>query len=191
MLQFFLRNWWLIALRGVFAILFGIAAIVWPELTLFVLVILFGTFSLTDGILTIVSGVANRINRQWWIWLFQGVISLLVGLLAFVWPGITALILLYLIAAWAVVTGVFGVFAAINLRKEIKGEWVLGLSGVLSILFGLLLVLNPGSGALALILVIGSYSIVFGLLLLYLRIKLRAVSRKLGLHDAQTVPGNT
>ncbi len=117
---------------------------------------------------------SDKRERRWWLFLLQGLAGIIVGIMAFVWPGITALVLLlYIIAAWAIVTGIFEVVAAVQLRKEIEGEWLLGLSGIASVVFGALLAGFPGAGALAVLWIIGAYSILFGTLLLILAFRLR------------------
>jgi uncharacterized membrane protein HdeD (DUF308 family) len=131
------RYWWLLAIRGVAAILFGIAAFLWPAITLAVLVLLFGAYSLVDGIFAVIAGIATRKEQErWWMMILEGLAGIVIGVITFLYPGITALILLYFIAAWSIVTGAFEVAAAIRLRKEIEGEWLLGLAGFASILFG-------------------------------------------------------
>ncbi len=174
------RNWWALALRGLFAVLLGIMAFAWPGITLGALVLLYGAFVLADGIFAIVAALVGRTQSMpWWALLLEGVTGIAVGLLTFFWPGITALVLLYLIASWALVTGAFEIAAAIRLRKEVHGEWLLALSGVLSILFGLALVVNPGAGALAVIWLIGAYAIASGVLLIVLGFKLRSWLRSM------------
>jgi uncharacterized membrane protein HdeD (DUF308 family) len=124
------RNWWALALRGTAAIIFGILALVWPSLTIAVLVILFGAFAFVDGIFAVIAGIASHENNQrWWAMLLAGVGEIIIGLLTFFWPRATAFALLYLVAAWALVTGIFHIIAAIHLRREIKGEWLVILSG--------------------------------------------------------------
>ena len=173
------RNWWALALRGVAAVLFGIMAFAWPGMTLGVLVLLYGAYALVDGVLAIIAAVAGRTSGMpWWALLLEGVLGITVGILTFAWPGITALVLLYLIAAWAVATGVFEVVAAIRLRREIRGEWLLALSGVISVLFGIALVINPVGGALAVVWLIGAYAIAFGVLLIALGFRLRGAAKK-------------
>jgi uncharacterized membrane protein HdeD (DUF308 family) len=168
------RNWWAVALRGLFAVLFGIAAFVWPGLTLLSLVWLFGIYAVLDGIFSIVSAVTNRQeNDRWWLLLIEGLIGIAAGVIAFIWPGLTAIALVYLIAAWAILTGIFEIAAAIRLRKEIEGEWLLVLSGILSLIFGVVLMIWPASGALALLWVIAAYAIVFGVMLIILGFQLR------------------
>ncbi len=182
------QNWWLLAIRGIAAILFGIAAFLWPGVTLTALVLLFGAYSLVDGIFAIIAGfVMRREQERWWMMVLEGVAGIIVGVLTFVWPAITALILLYFIAAWAVVTGAFEIAAAIRLRREIEGEWLLILAGIASILFGILLVALPGPGAVALIWLIGSYAIIFGVLLLFLAFRVRAWQAPQGHRAARTV----
>jgi len=168
------RNWWALALRGLAAIVFGVLAFAWPGLTLWALVLLFGAYMLVDGIFAIVGAVraAGRETR-WWLLLVEGVLGVLAGLVAFLWPGITALALLYLVAAWAIATGILQIVGAIRLRREIEGEWALILGGVLSVIFGLVLAVLPGSGILALVWLIGAYAVVSGVLLIVLAFRVR------------------
>ncbi|MGI8405765.1 MAG: HdeD family acid-resistance protein [Thermomicrobiales bacterium] len=170
------RNWWVFVLRGVLAILFGIVAWVWPGLTVTAFVFLFGAYAFVNGIFAIINGIASfGENRRWWAELLVGIAGIVLGFLTFVWPRVTALALLYLIAAWAIVSGVFEIIAAIELRKAITNEWLLGLGGVLSVLFGLILIVFPGSGAISLVWVIGIYAIIFGATLIALGLRLRNV----------------
>jgi uncharacterized membrane protein HdeD (DUF308 family) len=178
----FASRWWTLAARGIAAILFGILTFISPGLSLFTLVILFGAWALADGVFNLVMAVRTRKGERWGWLVLEGVTSIIVGILTFFWPGITALSLLFLIAAWSVVTGIAEVVAAIRLRKLIRGEWLLGLSGVVSIVFGLLLFAFPGAGALAVIFWIGAYSIVFGSLLVALAFRLRAWARDTSHH---------
>jgi uncharacterized membrane protein HdeD (DUF308 family) len=178
MLGMLAHNWWVLALRGLFAIIFGVLALIWPGLTLFALIMLFGAYALVDGIFAVIAGIASYgHNERWWAMLLGGVAGILVGLLTFFYPGTTALVLVYFIAAWALLTGILGIAAAIRLRKEIEGEWMMILSGILSIIFGVFLIVAPGAGALGLTLVIGAYAIVFGILLLILAFRLRGMPR--------------
>jgi uncharacterized membrane protein HdeD (DUF308 family) len=179
------RYWWLVVLRGILAIIFGILAFVWPDITVGVLVMLFGIYALVDGVSALASGISDRSsNRRWWALLLEGAAGIAAGIIAFVWTGITAIVLLYLIAAWAFVTGVMEIAAAIALREEIKGEWALGLSGLASIIFGFIIFFNPGAGALALIWMIGAYAVLFGGLLIYLGFNLRDLDMQTALKNA-------
>jgi uncharacterized membrane protein HdeD (DUF308 family) len=163
------KHWWVIALRGLFAILFGVLAFMLPGVTLRVLVLFFGAFALVDGIWAVVHGISQK-----WLSLFlEGLIGIAVGVFTFFWPGIAALVLLYIIAAWAVITGVLEIGTAIRLRKAIKGEWLMALSGIISIIFGGFVVVYPRSGALAIIMIIGIYAIVFGILFMILAFRFR------------------
>jgi uncharacterized membrane protein HdeD (DUF308 family) len=167
------RSWWVLALRGIAAIIFGLLTFIWPQISLFVLVALFGAYVLVDGIFSIIVALRNQEAPQWWVLLLEGIVGVFVGVLTFIWPGITALVLLFLIAFWALITGIFEIVAAIRLRKDIANEWLLGLSGVISVLFGLLLIILPGTGALAVIWLIGAYAIFFGALMLALSFQVR------------------
>jgi uncharacterized membrane protein HdeD (DUF308 family) len=174
MLAELVRNWWVFLIRGIAAILFGITAFVWPELTLTVLILMFGAYSLVDGIFTVIAGIsARRVMEHWWTMLISGISGIIFGILTFIWPGMTALILLYFIAAWAIVTGIFQIAAAIRLRKVIEGEWALGLGGAAGILLGILLIAMPGAGALASIWTIGAFAILFGILMIVVAFRLR------------------
>jgi uncharacterized membrane protein HdeD (DUF308 family) len=169
------ENWWMVGLRGIAAIIFGILALALPGITLLALVLLFGAYAIVDGILNVISATRGHAGRgPWWLLLIEGLVSIAAGVAALVLPGLTALLLVYIIGAWAIVTGALEVSAAVRLRREIRNEWWLGLSGVLSIVFGALVMYAPGAGALALVLWIGAYAIVFGALLLGLAFRLRS-----------------
>src|SRR5215208_118153 len=170
------RNWWALVLRGLAAILFGLLAFFWPGITLFVLVIFFGAYMFVDGIFAIIAAVrAAGEEERWWLLLIEGILGVLAGLVAFFWPGLTALALLYFIAAWAIVTGIMEIVAAVRLRQEIEGEWALGLSGLLSVIFGVLLVVLPApAGLLSLVWLIGAYAVATGVLLLILAFRVRS-----------------
>jgi uncharacterized membrane protein HdeD (DUF308 family) len=168
------HNWWVLALRGLCAILFGIVAFVWPGITLLGLVYLFGAYSLANGILAFV--IAARSPKgypKFGSLIFEGILSVIAGVIAFVVPGFTALALLILIAAWAIATGIMEIAAAIRLRKVIRNEWLLVLAGLVSVAFGVLLLLRPGTGALAVIWWIGSFALLFGVLMIILAFRMR------------------
>ncbi len=174
------RNWWALALRGVCAILFGIAAFVWPGITLAAFILVWGAFAIVDGIFAIIGALRGPLRDQsWWALLLAGVVSLAAGVMAFLWPGITALAFLYLIAFWAIVRGIFEIAAAIQLRKVIDNEWLLALAGLASIGLGVLLAAAPGAGILALLWMVGAFSIVLGVLTLMLAFRLRSVRDRL------------
>lgn len=175
------RNWWALALRGVCAILFGLMAFAWPQITLEVLVLLYGAFALVDGCFALVAAIlGHQTRRNWWPLLVEGVAGIGIGLITLLWPGVTALVLVYLIAAWALATGVFKILAAIRLRRELEGEWWLALSGVFSIVFGVILIVAPIEGALAVVWMIGAFVMGFGVLLLALAFRLRSWQRHFG-----------
>ena len=173
------RNWWVIALRGVIAIVFGVLAVLLPGVTLAALTLLFGAYALVEGILNIVAAIRDRRGgRPAWALVLAGIISIAAGLITIVVPGVTALALLYLIAAWAIITGVLESVAAVRLRKLIRNVGWLALSGVLSVILGVLMMLAPAAGALAVVLWIGAYAIVFGVLLVALAFRLRGLAEQ-------------
>jgi uncharacterized membrane protein HdeD (DUF308 family) len=182
MLEALTRNWGAVALRGGVAVLFGVLALVWPDMTVLVLVALFGAYALVDGVtalFTAIRGGPRTMGRRGWLAL-EGVAGLAAGIMTLVWPGITAVVLVWLIGGWAVVTGVLEIATAIRLRKEIEGEWMLVLAGIASVFFGVLLIALPGPGALALAWLIGVYAIVFGVLELSLALRLRRIAHEGG-----------
>lgn len=182
------RNWWAVALRGAIAIIFGVLALFWPGITVAVLVIMFGAYALVDGIFALVSAFSGKNKESRGLMALIGVVGILFGLATLIWPGITAIALVFLIGAWAVVTGITEIVAAIRLRKEIKGEWLLIASGVISVVFGLLLWLAPGSGAIALAWLIGIYAIIFGVMLVALGFRLHKMDGKAGSTSATGTP---
>jgi uncharacterized membrane protein HdeD (DUF308 family) len=170
------RNWWMLALRGVAAIIFGLIAWIWPGLTLSVLVLLFAAYVFIDGVVALVAAVRGAVGPGRWLpQLIEGIVGVGAGIVAVVWPGLTALALLYVIAVWAMVTGVIEILAAIELRREIDNELLLGLAGLASVVFGILLIIFPGTGALTVTWLIGSYAILFGALLVGLALRLRSL----------------
>jgi uncharacterized membrane protein HdeD (DUF308 family) len=179
------RNWALILMRGLAAIAFGIVCFVLPVISLLALVLLWGVYSLVDGVSAIIWGVRAR----WGSMVAVGVVSVLAGLIALVWPGITALALLYLIAAWAIVRGATEIAAAIRLRRRIKNEWLLVIGGIASIAFGTLVVAFPGTGALSVLWLIGSFAVIFGALAVGLSLRLRAMQRRMPLQHEETPVG--
>jgi len=167
------RNWWAIGLRGVAAVVFGILALLLPGTTLAALVLLFGAYAILEGVFSLIAAVRGRTDEPRWLLALQAIVSIAAGFVTFLWPGLTALVLLYVIAAWALVIGVLQIVAAVRLHSRIRGEGWLVLSGILSVIFGVLMMWAPGAGALALVLWIGSYAIVFGALLIVLAYRLR------------------
>jgi uncharacterized membrane protein HdeD (DUF308 family) len=167
------RNWWALLIRGLLALIFGVLCFVLPGDALTALVLLFGAYALVNGVIAVFGALkAPRRYKRWWAPMLGGVFSIIAGLLALLWPGITALALLYLIAFWAIITGGFEIGTAIRLRKEIKGEWILALSGIISVLFGAVLLFYPIAGALTVVWLIGAYAIVYGVLIIALSLRL-------------------
>jgi uncharacterized membrane protein HdeD (DUF308 family) len=170
------RHWWVPVLRGIAAVLFGIMAFVYPGLTVAVLVLLFGAWILVDGVFRVIGAIGHRASdKEWGFDLIIGIMGIIIGFLTFHAPRITALALIIYIAAWALMIGATEIALAIKLRREIKGEWFLILMGLLSIVFAVMLLWNPLPGALALVWLIGSYAIVFGILAVILGFRLRSL----------------
>ena len=175
------RYWWVLLLRGAFAILFGIVALTYPGITLGSLVLYFAAFAFVDGISNVFHAFFGREeNESWWVLLFEGLLGIAFGVITFQAPGITTLMLLLYIGFWAMATGVLRIILAVRLRHEITGEWWMALGGLVSILFGLSMVSRPGAGALAVLTVIGIWSIVTGVSLVFLAFKVKSVGGKLG-----------
>ncbi len=174
--------WWAFVVRGIAAVLFGVLTWIFPGMALLSLVFLFGAYALVEGAFNIAGATRTKAapSRQRWLLAVEGVVSILAGIIAFVTPGITAVALLYVIAAWALVTGLLEIAAAVRLRRQIRGEWLLAVSGALSVIFGLLLMIFPGPGALAVLVWIGAYAVVFGAMLIALGVKLRNLTRARG-----------
>ena len=177
------KYWWIFTLRGVIAILFGLGALLWPALTLGVMVFLFGFFALFEGILTIVTSFKKGDEKGGWTLLLEGLAGLLVCVIvllgtsigAMLWPRVAAVMLVFYIAGWAILAGIFKILTAFRIRKEVKGEWILGLSGLISLLVGLMLILRPGAGVVAVAWLIGLYAIILGIFQLLLGLKFRKI----------------
>jgi uncharacterized membrane protein HdeD (DUF308 family) len=172
------KRWWVLLVRGIAAIALGICAIALPGSTLLSLVFLFGAFSIIDGIAAIILGFRGEADGTvWWTMVILGLLAIAAGITAYVWPGLTLLVLATIIAASAIVRGVFEIYAAIKLRKELEDEWILGLSGVMSVIFGLLIMFRPGAGLIALTLLIGAYMLALGIFAVALALRLRMMGR--------------
>jgi uncharacterized membrane protein HdeD (DUF308 family) len=167
------HNWWAFAIRGLLALAFGFIALLMPLITLFALVLLFAAWAIVGGAFSLVSGLRGtpQRRRDWWM-VAVGLASIIAGVVAFLWPDMTALALLIFIGAWAVVTGGLEVVAAYQLRDRIRGELLLALDGVISIAFGVFVIAFPGAGALAVTWLIGAYALVSGMVLLVLAVRL-------------------
>jgi uncharacterized membrane protein HdeD (DUF308 family) len=156
-------RWWMLVVRGIAAVLFGVVALAWPGISLLALVLVWGAYALLDGIASVaLSARAGGEGRRWGWLLFEGLVGIGAAVLTAMWPGITAFALLMVIAVWAVLTGVAEIVAAIQLRRVVRGEWMLAVSGVLSIGFGVVTIILPGPSALALVTILGAYAVVFG-----------------------------
>jgi uncharacterized membrane protein HdeD (DUF308 family) len=179
MLEQVLRNWWVVVLRGIAAIGFGIIAYAWPRLTVLYLVALFGAYAIINGTLAVVGSFSRRAyDDRWWVVLLEGALSIAAGVFAWAAPAQTTVTLLFIIAIWAISTGILAIVQAVALRKVIEGEMFLALSGVASVLFGGLLLARPTAGALGLLWLIAGFAIVFGALLLGFGARLFAMHRR-------------
>ena len=182
------RYWWLLLIRGVLAVLFGIAAFAWPGMTLAMLILIFAMFAFSDGVLEVVHALSHRKEIEHWVlMLLEGLLGIAIGLVTFFAPlaalAAGAIILAMYMAVWAIVTGALRIVMAVRLRKEIDGEWLLGLSGAVSILFGIAILAMPALGAMAAVFLVGAWAIVLGITLIMLALK----ARKFGQHVKDTV----
>jgi uncharacterized membrane protein HdeD (DUF308 family) len=176
MIETLKRNWWVSVIRGVAAIVFGVMAFAYPGLTVATLVLFFGAWVLIDGVFRVIGAIGHRASDpEWGFHLIIGIVGIIIGFLTFHAPQITALALIIYIAAWALMIGATEIALAIKLRREIKGEWFLILMGLASIVFAVMLLWNPLPGALALVWLIGSYAIVFGILGIFFGFRLRSL----------------
>lgn len=194
---FIVRSWKLLALRGLLGVLFGLVAFVWPSITLVALVLLFGAYAIVDGLLAIAAATRHGVREHAWTLVLEGLVGLGVGLASLVWTGITALLLVELIALWAILTGTLEVALAVRLRREIPGELLLGLAGSASILLGILMLLSPRAGATVIVVLLGGYALFFGSVTLALAFRLRRQSSRfdslastLGLREARMNPAS-
>jgi uncharacterized membrane protein HdeD (DUF308 family) len=168
------RSWWMLALRGVAALLFGILALIWPDITLLVLVALFAAYAFITAVAYISAAVKNReTDKGWWLLLLLGLVAVAAGGIAIFHPLLTALVLVLLMGANALITGILDIAIAMRLRKEIRNEWMLVLAGVVSVVFGILVFLFPGAGALAMVWLVSFYAVLTGVLLLALAFRMR------------------
>lgn len=173
------KNWWSLVIRGIAAIVFATLTFVWPGITVVALVFLFGGYALVDGVVSLAGAMrAARSGERWGSLLLGGIAGILAAVITMFWPGITALSLVYIIAAWSIVTGAFEIAAAVRLRRHIRGEWLLALAGVFSIIFGVLVAAIPLAGALVIAIWVGAYAFVFGVTLIALGVRLRAWMRR-------------
>ena len=171
------RSWWLLLLRGIAAVAFGVLTFVWPQISLLTLILIYGIYAVADGILALIAAIrGGGIAPRWWLAL-GGVVSILAAVVAFAWPGLTALVLVYLIGFWSIMRGVLEIVGAIRLRKEIPNEWSLGLAGAPSVIFGLILVFAPGAGVMGLLWLIAAWAVLFGLLLIWVAFKVRKLAK--------------
>jgi uncharacterized membrane protein HdeD (DUF308 family) len=178
------QNWWSLVIRGLVAILLGIVTFAWPGITVGALVLVFGAYALLDGVFSLIGAWrAGRAHERWGALIFEGIAGIITAAITVFWPAITALALVYIIAAWALVTGCLEIAAAVRLRQYISGEWLLVLGGIASIIFGIFAILLPLIGALAIALAIGVYATVFGVLLIALGFRLRS-----WMHGGNTIP---
>ena len=169
-------NWWVALLRGIAAILFGLMALIWPGLTVYALLIVFGAYAVFDGVMAIIVGFQRKSDDDsWWSWALDGFLSIVIGLMALFWPEATALALIIWMAVWAVVVGVFRIIAAFRLRAEIEGEWALGLSGLLMVIWGVLMALIPAAGLLSIAWLIGIFALLIGIVMIVLAFRLRGM----------------
>lgn len=174
--EVFSRHWWVLLLRGIAAITFGVLSYLQPGLTITTLVIFFGAYCLVDGILGLWTAYETyNKHKAWWSLVLGSVLSIGIAAMTFLWPGVTAFSLVMVIAFWSIFTGISQIVTAVNLRKEIDNEWLLGLAGAASVVFGFLLTIQPQGGALALVWMIATYAVIVGILMIMLAFKCKSL----------------
>ncbi len=172
------RSWWLLLLRGVAAVAFGVLTFIWPQISLLTLIMVYGIYAFVDGVLALVAAIrGGGMVPRWWLAL-AGVVSILTAIVVFAWPDLTALILVYMIGFWSILRGALEIIGAIRLRNEISNEWSLGAAGLLSVIFGLILVFMPGAGAIGLLWLIATWAVLFGLLLIWVAFRLKKLAAR-------------
>ena len=177
MLSEFSRRWWIVGLRGVLALVFGILAFVFPSAALMALVLVFGIYALLDGLFALTTALALRPQKPLWtMLLIEGIAGILAGIFAFAWPEMTAFALVYLAAAWALVTGIFQLVAAYRLREIVANDWLMIVGGAASILLGVLLIALPGAAMFVWVMLVAAYAVVFGVVTISLAVKLYRLS---------------
>lgn len=192
MISLLRQSWLPLVVQGAAALIFGILAWVWPDRTLQGLIVLFGAYALIDGLISLVAIVGTAaLGVAWWPLLLRGLVGIALGLMTFAWPGVTALILVYIIAAWAVAVGVFqlliGILIGLLFKQRLTGTWLLIVGGIVSIILGFWLVAAPGDGAVALAWLIGTFALAYGLILLAAGFRLRALLQRADLLRARLV----
>lgn len=181
MLSMFTRNWWVFLVRGIAAIAFGIAAFIWPQITLTALVFLFGAYLLVDGVAMLMSVALGYgfTQRNTWAVILSGILSIVLGVAAFIWTDTFALSVVYVVAFWSIVTGSLQVIAAYELRRELNNEFWLALGGAFSVVFGILLVVYPAAGMLSLLWLVALWAIVLGASSIALSYRMRSLNSDL------------
>ncbi|WP_327090092.1 HdeD family acid-resistance protein [Nonomuraea sp. NBC_01738] len=169
------RTWWLVLIRGICAIIFGILALFWPGITVYVLVIFFAAYAIVGGSFSLFAAFGHNVQSRAWL-IISGIIGILAGIVAFVWPGITAVALLYIIAIWAIFTGIAEIVAGIAVRKQIDNEWIIIVAGVISVIFGFLLLIWPASGMLALTWLLGIFALIYGIAMIVLSFRVKKLA---------------
>nr|WP_238586303.1 HdeD family acid-resistance protein [Rhodococcus rhodochrous] len=179
----FKQMWWLVLIRGILAVLFGVVALVWPGITVWALVVVFGIYAIVDGVVLVYHSIRDRARLDGWgWWLAMGLVSIAAGIVALVWPAATALVVLYIIAFYAILFGVTGIIGALSFRKVPNSGWGWSLfAGILAVLLGVVLLIFPGSGIISLIWLLGIYAILFGVLLIIVAFQVRKVAKEAGL----------
>ena len=174
MIEALSRYWWAFLVRGIFALALGVLAWVWPGITLAALIIIFGAYAIVDGIFLVIKAIGSwKVRDDRWILLFEGLLGIGIGIITFVSPAVTAIALLFFIAAWSLSTGIIEIVGAIRMRKEIKGEFWWILTGLASIAFAVILMIFPGAGILGLVWLLGIYAVLFGVFLIALSFRIR------------------